>query len=95
LKRAETAVVVADASAVGVVRAAQLLAGWSGPPPTLVLNRATPSTRSDVTDATRQWIGIEPSVVIPQRPSIRAASLAAKRPDARLRRPLAAAGVLP
>ncbi|MEN8234272.1 MAG: hypothetical protein ABFR89_05050 [Actinomycetota bacterium] len=94
LKRSDTAVLVIDASAVGVVRAAHLVAGWSGPPPTIVLNRATPRSRADVVDAAREWTGIEPAAVIPDRPSIRAAALAAKRPDARLRRPLASAGVL-
>ena len=89
LKRADTAVLVVDASAVGVVRAAHLVAAWAGPPPTIVLNRAAPGRHGDVIAAAREWTGIEPAVVIPDRPSIRAASLAAKRPDSRLRRPLA------
>lgn len=92
LKRSGTAVLVADASAVGVVRAAHLVATWSGPPPTLVLNRAAPRSNGDVISAVKEWTGIEPSAVIPDRPSIRAASLAAKRPDARIRKPLARMG---
>jgi len=94
LKRADTAILVIDASAVGVVRAAQVVAAWAGPPPTVVLNRASQRTRGDVVAAAREWTGIEPAAVIPDRPSIREASLAAKRPDARLRRSLASLGAL-
>jgi len=93
IKRSDTAVLVADASAVGVVRAAHLLAAWSGPPPTLVLNRAAPRSNADVITAAKAWTGLEPSAVIPDRSSIRTASLAAKRPDARIRKPLARIGV--
>lgn len=92
LKRSDTAVLVVDASAVGVVRAAQLVATWSGPLPTLVLNRAAPRSNGDVITAVKEWTGIEPAVVIPDRPSIRAASLAAKRPDSRIRKRLARIG---
>ena len=92
LKRSDTAVLVADASAVGIVRAAHLVAMWSGPPPTLILNRAATRGDPDVIAAAKEWTGIEPTVVIPDRPSIRAASLAARRPDSRLRRPLAPIG---
>ena len=92
LKRSDTAVLVADASAVGVVRAAHLVAMWFGPPPTLIWTRAAPRGAADVIAAAKEWTGIEPSAVIPERPSIRAASLAAKRPDGRLRKPLAPIG---
>ena len=94
LKRSDVAVLVIDASAVGVVRAAHLVASWSGPPPTVVLNRVAPRSQGDVVAAAREWTGIEPAVVIPDRPAIRVASLAAKRPDGRLRRSLAALGML-
>ncbi|MEN8113623.1 MAG: hypothetical protein ABFS21_04495 [Actinomycetota bacterium] len=94
LKRSDTAVLVVDASAVGVVRAAHLVTGWSGPPPTIILNRATPRSRTEVVEATKEWTGIEPAAVIPDRPSIRAAALAARRPDTRLRRPLSNIAVL-
>jgi Flp pilus assembly CpaE family ATPase len=92
LKRADTAVLVVDASAVGVVRAAHLVAAWAGPPPIIALNRVAPGRHGDVIAAAREWTGIDPAVVIPDRPSIRAASLAAKRPDNRLTRPLATLG---
>jgi Flp pilus assembly CpaE family ATPase len=94
LKRSDVAVLVVDASAVGVVRAAHLVAAWSGPPPTLVLNRVAPRDQGDVIAAAREWTGIEPAAVISDRPAIRVASLAAKRPDARLRRSLGALGTL-
>ena len=83
---------VTDASAVGIVRAAHLVATWYGPPPTLVLNRAAPRSNGDVITAAKEWTVIEPSAVIPDRPSIRAASLAAKRPDSRIRKPLTQIG---
>jgi len=92
LKRSDTAVLVADASAVGVVRAAHVVAGWAGPPPTIVLNRVAPRSKADVINAAREWTGIEPAAVIPDRTSIRAASLAARRPDVRLRKPLSRLG---
>ena len=92
LKRSDTAVLVADASAVGVVRAAHLVATWSGPPPTLVLNRAAARSNTDVIAAAKEWVGIEPAAVIPDRLSIRVASLGAKRPDSRIRKPLARIG---
>ncbi|MEA2024110.1 MAG: hypothetical protein U9N79_07435 [Actinomycetota bacterium] len=94
LKRSDVAVLVIDASAVGVVRAAHLVASWSGPPPTVVLNRVAPRSQGDVVAAAKEWTGIEPAAVIPDRPAIRVASLAAKRPDGRLRRSLAALGTL-
>jgi Flp pilus assembly CpaE family ATPase len=89
LKRSDVAVLVVDASAVGVVRAAQLVASWSGPPPTVVLNRVVPRNKGDVVAAAREWTGIEPAATIPDRPAVRVASLAARRPDVRLRRSLA------
>lgn len=92
LKRSDVALLVVDASAVGVVRAAQLVSAWSGPPPTVVLNRVAPRDQANVIAATKEWTGIEPAVVIQDRPAIRAASLAAKRPDGRLRRSLSALG---
>jgi len=94
LKRSDVAILVVDASAVGVVRAAQLVSAWSGPPPTVVLNRVAPRDQVNAAEATREWTGIEPAVVIPERAAIRIASLGAKRPDARLRRSLATLGAL-
>jgi MinD superfamily P-loop ATPase len=92
LKRADTAILVIDASAVGIVRAAHLVASWAGPPPTIVLNRAASNRHGDVIAATREWTGIDPAAVIPDRPSIRTASLTAGKPDGRLRRHLATIG---
>ena len=94
LKRSDAAILVADASAVGVVRAAHLAAMWSGPPPTLILNKAATRGDADVAAAAKEWTGIAPAAIIPDRPSIRAASLAAKRPDRRLRRTLAPIGAV-
>jgi MinD superfamily P-loop ATPase len=88
LKRADQAAVVVDAGAVGIVRAAQLLSSWSGPPPVVVINRVLSGDRGQVIDAVRRWTGLEPAVVIPYRLSVRRASLAARLPDRRLRRSL-------
>ena len=94
LKRADTAILVVDASAVGVVRAAHLVAAWAGPPPIIVLNRAAAKSQRDVVAATKEWTGIEPAAVVPDRAAIRAASLAARGPDGRMRRSLATIGPL-
>ena len=88
LKRADEAVLVVDASAVGIVRAARLISRWSGPPPRLVVNRIGRAARGDVINAARQWTGLEPEVVVPERPAIRDSALAAKPPHRVLRRAL-------
>ena len=94
LKGADEAVLVAEGSAVGVVRAARLAAEWSGPPPSLLLNRADRSDRNQAVDAARKWTGLEPAVVITERRAIRVASLTARPPDRRFCRALAREGAL-
>jgi Flp pilus assembly CpaE family ATPase len=94
LKGADAAVLVAEGSAVGVVRAARLAAEWSGPPPSLLLNRVDRSDRNQAVDAARKWTGLEPAVVITERRAIRLASLSARPPDRRFCRALAREGVL-
>jgi len=86
LKRADTAILVVDAGAVGIVRAAATTAEWAGPAPVLVLNRVPRGAEKDVTLAARRWLGLEPALLIPDRPRIRAAALSASPPDRRLRR---------
>jgi MinD-like ATPase involved in chromosome partitioning or flagellar assembly len=93
LKRADAAVLVVDGSAVGVVRAARLVAAWSGPPPRIVVNRAARHERDQLIEAVTHWTGIAPGAVIEDRRSIRTASLEARLPDRHLMRALAA--VLP
>ncbi len=89
IKRADDAVLVADASAVGIVRAAAIAAAWSGPPPSLVVNRVPRRGVPDAVAASRRWLGLDPAVLIPERPQVRAAALSATPPDRRLRRLLA------
>jgi MinD superfamily P-loop ATPase len=90
LKRADRALVVVDACAVGIVRAAQLLATWSGPPPQIVANRVLPGDRHQVREAIRRWTGLDPAAFVPYRTKIRKASLRAQPPDRLLRRSLEA-----
>jgi MinD superfamily P-loop ATPase len=90
LKRADRAIVVVDAGAVGIVRAAQLLVTWAGPPPVLVGNRVLPRDRGQVTEAIRRWTGLEPAALLPYRMPVRRAAMAAKLPDRGFRRSLEA-----
>lgn len=89
---ASRAIVVVDASAIGIVRAAQLTAGWIGPTPSLVLNRVQPHRVSDAIDAVRTWTGLEPAAVIPDHQAVRRATMAARRPNRRLTKALSGIG---
>lgn len=86
---------VVDASAIGVVRAAQITSRWMGPQPTLILNRVDNRDRSDVVDAVRRWTGLEPVAVVPERKHVRRLTAAAAMPDRRFTRALAAVGMTP
>jgi Flp pilus assembly CpaE family ATPase len=88
LKRADDAVLVVDGSALGVVRAAHLVAEWSGPPTRIVVNRALRHERAQLTEAVVHWTGIEPTVVIDDRRAVRTAALSARLPDRSFRRAL-------
>lgn len=88
MKRADTALLVVDGSAVGIVRAAQLVSEWSGPPPRIVINRAARHERNQLIEAATHWTGIVPDVVIEDRRSIRASSLDARPPERYLLRTL-------
>lgn len=89
LKRADAAVLVATGDAVGIVRAAQAVAEWAGPPPALVLNRVNGSDAHDSTMAARQWLGLDPAVVIREDRRIGLAARSAQPPTRSLRRQLA------
>lgn len=89
VKAATTAVIVADASPTGIVRGASVLAEWAGPPPLLVLNRAT-ARHNDVLVAARRWTGLDPIAVIPFRRSVMTAARRGGRPDRHLLRHLMA-----
>jgi MinD-like ATPase involved in chromosome partitioning or flagellar assembly len=65
VKGADEAVVVVDGSPTGIVRAAALVADWTGPPPRLVVNRVPPRRRIDTVRAVRRWTGLEPVAVVP------------------------------
>ncbi|GBE25491.1 hypothetical protein BMS3Bbin02_01777 [bacterium BMS3Bbin02] len=70
-KRADEAIIVCDASAVGIVRVAKFVAAWSGPQPQLVVNRVPRRDTLQVGDAVRRWTGITPTALIPDNPAIR------------------------
>lgn len=95
VEEADSVVLVVDASAVGVVRAAQTTSQWLGPQPTLVLNRVDPRDRSQVIEATRRWTGLEPAAVVPDRRQVRRSTAAAKMPDRRFTKSIAAVSVAP
>ena len=88
LKRSDHAVLVVDASAVGLVRAARFIERWAGPPPALVINRLGRGQEKEITAAARRWTGLEPAVLLPARDRIRKAAGAARPPDRTLRRAL-------
>ncbi len=90
LKHAPDILLVAEGSPVGLVRAAELVAGWVGPRPRLILNRVHDRTREDVTAAARRWTGLEPSVVLPNLRSVPSAARRAMAPHRSMRHRLLA-----
>src|SRR3990172_6717682 len=65
VKAATDAIVVIDGSPLGIVRAAGVIAEWTGPPPVVVVNRVPRAQREDVRTAVRRWTGLEPVVLLP------------------------------
>jgi MinD-like ATPase involved in chromosome partitioning or flagellar assembly len=94
-KSATEAVVVADGSPLGIVRAAAVAADWTGPLPRLVVNRVRPADRSDVVAAIRRWTGVDPTVLIPPLSGMAAAARGAGAPLRKLRALLAPLGSEP
>ncbi len=88
VKGADLAVLVAEASPVGLVRAARLAADWAGPRPWLVLNRVHRSHTAEVVAAARRWTGLDPAALVPERAAITLAARAARPPARALRRAL-------
>jgi Flp pilus assembly CpaE family ATPase len=95
VEESDAVLLVVDASAIGVVRAAQITSQWLGPQPTLILNRVDPRDRSQVVDAARRWTGLEPAAVIPDRRQVRRMTAAARMPDRRFIRSIASVGATP
>jgi MinD superfamily P-loop ATPase len=92
LKSADAAVLVAEASPVGLVRAARLAADWAGPAPRLILNRMHRNSAADMVAAARRWTGLEPAALVPARAAIAAAARRAAPPARTLRRALRSLG---
>ena len=92
LESVDEAILVVDASALGIVRAARLVEQWIGPAPALVLNRVMPATRAQSIEAVRTWTGLEPAVVVADRPRVRRAACSASAPERRFSRAVARLG---
>jgi MinD-like ATPase involved in chromosome partitioning or flagellar assembly len=93
VQNADEVILVIDASPVGIVRGADLVARWIGPAPALVVNRSRQGDRSDVVAAVRRWTGLEPAVVVGEIPRVRRASAKASAPDRRFTRAIERLGV--
>ncbi|MGI9641904.1 MAG: AAA family ATPase, partial [Acidimicrobiia bacterium] len=89
---ADASILVVEASAIGIVRAAQLVSDWVGPAPALVLNKVEPRAAAEMEDAVRKWTGLDPELSIPDRRKVRTASQAALRPDRRFSKSVARLG---
>ncbi|HSG78591.1 MAG TPA: hypothetical protein VLD62_03350, partial [Acidimicrobiia bacterium] len=83
---ADDVVLVAEGTPLGIVRASRLVADWSGPTPTLVLNRVPREEAGDVVLAARRWTGLEPVAVILEDPRIRERARRADLPSRTLAR---------
>ena len=92
VQESDAVLFVVDASAVGVVRAAQITSHWMGPQPILVLNRVDVRERQQVVEAARRWTGLEPAAVVLERRQVRRTTAAARMPDRRFVRAIAAVG---
>ncbi len=92
VEASDSVLFVVDASAIGVVRAAQITSRWMGPQPILVLNRVDMRDRAQVIDAVRMWTGLEPGAVVPERRQVRRMTAAARMPDRRFTNALSAVG---
>lgn len=90
---ADRAIIVVDASAVGIVRAAHLTAEWVGPTPYIVVNRVNARNSADAVEAVKRWTGLEPVAVIPDHHKVRQATISARRPHRRLCKAMAGVGV--
>ncbi|MBT8197004.1 MAG: hypothetical protein KJO84_00745 [Acidimicrobiia bacterium] len=93
VKRADHAVLVTEASARGLVRAADLVEHWGGPLPALVINHVDTESTADVARTARRWTGLEPAVFVTYHHDIRRRSRAGEPPSRRIRRPLSALAV--
>ncbi len=89
---ADRAILVVDASSIGIVRAAHLTSQWIGPTPYIVVNRVRRGESAGVLDAVRTWTGLEPVAVVPEHRRVRDAASIAGPPDRRLTRALQGVG---
>lgn len=92
IEDADAVLLVVDASAVGVVRAAQVTSQWIGPQPSLILNRVVAGESAQVVEAARRWTGLDPVAVVAERRQVRRATATAKMPDKHFMRAVATAG---
>jgi hypothetical protein len=83
VKQATDAALVTATSPNALVRAARIAAEWSGPPPSLVVNQA-PRDHGSAIESLRQWVGLEPTAVIPRRRSVSARARSGRGPHPRV-----------
>lgn len=88
----DAAVLVIDASPVGIVRAARLAGSWLGPTPTVVLNKVTAGNQGDSVEAVKRWTGLEPAAVIPLKDRVRRGAASGQLPHRSMCRPLSTVG---
>jgi len=84
VKSATDAIFVIDGSPLGIVRATVVSAEWTGPPPTVIVNRVEPEHRDDVRLAVRRWTGLDPTVLIPPTRQVVGAARSGTAPSRRL-----------
>lgn len=92
LAQADDAILVVEGSAIGIVRGAQLVADWVGPAPALVLNRVEGGSQTQMIDAARRWMGLDPILVLFDRQAVRRASTRAMPPERRFARAVGTIG---
>ena len=78
VRLAATAVMVCDASPAGLVRAAQMVRGWSGPTPLVVVNRV--DDPQDALLGARRALGLDPAVLIPTLAEVRTSAVLSRDP---------------
>lgn len=84
LYRAASRILTCEATPKGLIRAAATVEQWAAPPPALVLNRLPSDEHDDSVRAARQWLGLEPSVIIPHLAAVQRAGRLADPPPAEL-----------
>jgi hypothetical protein len=84
LYRAASRILTCEATPKGLVRATAIVETWAAPLPVLVLNRVPPDGREDAVRAARNWLGLEPEVLVPHLIEVHNAARTASPPSPEL-----------